>query len=160
MANKTQISTLETLSDICRICLSSDEEPNNQVELYPVEDIYVEQCQLTDLVTSFRDILTVFVNDEIETHGRTLPSMICLNCAKRAQDAYKFVEQCRRTDQLLESHFSVFKLTEKLKVPHKDQHSPSKKESPRKSVKLSDRHSSAASIKPVQRLRKGESNIA
>ncbi|XP_058066789.1 zinc finger and SCAN domain-containing protein 31-like [Anopheles bellator] len=56
---------------------------------------------------SFCDILSVFVNDEIEAaHGELVPRSVCVRCADMAQVAFQFVLRCRRADKLLSEYFN------------------------------------------------------
>uniref|UniRef100_A0A182QF16 Protein krueppel n=1 Tax=Anopheles farauti TaxID=69004 RepID=A0A182QF16_9DIPT len=96
-----QIAT--KLPDVCRVCLADGSD--GQTDLYHIDDVYVTPGEL-ESINSFRDIINIFVNDEINVNRKQLPTSICTQCASRAQDAYRFIDHCQRTEALLEAHFS------------------------------------------------------
>ncbi|XP_052862734.1 zinc finger protein 878-like [Anopheles cruzii] len=108
---KTLLGKLHSkLPNVCRVCLSEDSLKSDEgsQELYPIKDILVQQTDRTDNnMHSFCDILSVFVNDELEdAHGDLVPRSVCLKCADMAQTAFQFVLHCRRADKLLGEHFN------------------------------------------------------
>nr|XP_040236084.2 zinc finger protein 271-like [Anopheles coluzzii] len=96
-------SVAAKLPDVCRVCLL--DETDGQTELYTIDDVYV-QPNSVEHMNCFRDILSIFINDELESCNESLlPKHICTKCVTRAQEAYQFIEQCQRADKLLEQCF-------------------------------------------------------
>ncbi|XP_049295599.1 oocyte zinc finger protein XlCOF19-like [Anopheles funestus] len=93
---------------VCRVCFVEDSD--SQADLYHIDDVYVKPTS-AEHINSFRDILTIFVNDEFESHEELVPTSICDNCTSRAQSAYQFVEQCQQSDKLLEQYFKSINTT-------------------------------------------------
>ncbi|XP_050067396.1 zinc finger protein 431-like [Anopheles maculipalpis] len=105
------------LPDVCRVCFSEDSD--SKVDLYHIDDVYVKPTSVEHM-SSFRAILAVFVNDEFESHGELIPTSICADCSARAQSAFQFVEQCQRSDQLLEQYFKSVEEDKILQIKSDD----------------------------------------
>ncbi|XP_053679028.1 zinc finger protein 22-like [Anopheles nili] len=119
---KAEIKQLPTnVRDYCRVCLTDDSD--GEKELYHIDDMYMKADRISEQMYSFRDMLAVFVNDELETHGGCLPTSICVVCADRAQQAFEFIEQCQTTDKQLEEHFQKVSMSDVAGNHIKEEHS-------------------------------------
>lgn len=95
------------LPSVCRTCLAADEASSDpELELYQIDEIFLEEDELTTQVHSFVDVLSLFVNDVVGKQDARLPKTICLVCVEKARAAFQFIEMCRVTDSLLEECLS------------------------------------------------------
>lgn len=94
---KMQLSS--NLVGLCRTCLTSQDE--SEADLYPINDIFLEEDEITTQVQSFQDVLCLFVDDEIDEQKHRLPKTMCFTCINKARSAFQFIEMCRKTDALL-----------------------------------------------------------
>uniref|UniRef100_A0A1Q3EZ25 Putative c2h2-type zn-finger protein n=1 Tax=Culex tarsalis TaxID=7177 RepID=A0A1Q3EZ25_CULTA len=96
------------LPAVCRTCLAVDEAASSdpEQELYQIDEIFLEEDELTSQVHSFEEVLSLFVNDGIGKQDDRLPKTICLVCVEKARAAFQFIEMCRVTDSLLEECLS------------------------------------------------------
>ncbi|XP_065085541.1 transcription factor Ouib-like [Ochlerotatus camptorhynchus] len=86
------------LSVLCRTCLMAE----NELDLYQIADIFLEEDEITSQIQSFEEVLCLFIDDEVGNQKDRLPKSICMACIEKARSAFQFIEMCRQTDALLQ----------------------------------------------------------
>ncbi|KAG5879672.1 hypothetical protein JTB14_021475 [Gonioctena quinquepunctata] len=102
------------LSKICRVCLF---ECENMFSIY--SELFEDNCE--EKMPTIFEILANLSTIKIETND-TLPTMICTKCINNAHSAFKFQQQCNKSQLLLDSYMEQLKDLKNANIPNsKDQ---------------------------------------